>query len=163
GRVTIDDAGGRIKPEGLTAVGNSVFVVAMSRHQVVQVDASGSVTRTWSLPFQPCTVIPETNLTMAWVFDCSNQQLHRLDLASSPVSTVAGVDDLIGPMVRSGGDGLWLTMLADNRTDTLLMHLTTAGTIDNVIDLSSQFSLGVFAGPGGLWVAAPPGLRFYPQ
>src|SRR5262249_7818174 len=119
-RVTIDPAGGRIKPEGLSAVGNSVFVVAMSRHQVVQGDAGGAVTRTWALPFPPCTAVPEANLTMAWVFDCTTHQLHRLDLASGTVSTVAGVDDLIGPMVRSGRDGLWVTMLTDNRANTLL-------------------------------------------
>jgi hypothetical protein len=160
-RVTIDDAGGQIKPEGLSAVGTAVFVVAMSRHQIVEVDAAGSVSRTWSVPFQPCTAVPATNLTMAWVFDCTTHELYRLDLASGATSTVAGVDELIGPMVSFGGDGLWVTMLAYDRSSTFLMHLTPDGTIDNVIDMQEQFALGVVAAPGGLWVASPPGLRFF--
>jgi hypothetical protein len=98
---------------------------------------------------------------MAWVFDCGTHVLYRLDLASGAARTVSGVDELIGPMVSFGGDGLWVTMLAYDRTSTFLMHLTAAGTIDNVIDLQAQFALGVFAAPGGLWVGAPPGLRFY--
>ena len=52
-RTTIDAVGSRFKSEGLTAVGSSVYVVAPSHDAVEQVDSTGSVKKTWSVPFGP--------------------------------------------------------------------------------------------------------------
>jgi DNA-binding beta-propeller fold protein YncE len=160
GRTTIDQVGSHFKAEGLTAVGNSVFVVSTSQDAIERIDSTGTVKKTWPVGFGPCTVVPDANATYAWVFDCNEHTLVRLDLATGKSTTVDGVSELIGPMVTHSG-ATWFTMLSADRSTTYLLRISGTGTIDKAIDVGSAYALGVFATADGLWVGADPGEVFY--
>jgi outer membrane protein assembly factor BamB len=159
-QTTFDDGGARFKAEGLEASGNSVFVAAMTGRRIVQVDATGTIKKTWPVPFSPCTAVPDAGGTFVWVFDCDEHALNKLDLASGTFTRVTGVDALIGSMIAHAGE-TWFTMLSPDRSTTYLVRVNAASTIDKTVDVGSPYSLGAFAGPDGLWVGAAPGLTYF--
>jgi hypothetical protein len=160
GRVTLGASGYLMHPQGLMPVGDTVFVVAEARHQVMQISADGSVKRSWDLPWQPCVAVPGPDGTFGWIFSCSDHRIARLDLGSGAISTVFEPDDLVGDILPVG-DGAWFTASEADRDATNLIHVSSTGQVQDRIDLAGPMRLGALSSTDGIWVITSTGLALY--